>query len=95
MRATFVAFSLTLLAVSFGSVSADAKFRCHSIRDSALCLAQPGCWYDAPNNKGCQDGPRPAEDACGVHGSESICASDTTLGCAWNADEKKCVTETN
>jgi len=96
MRATIIAFSLALLALSFSGVSADAKkIRCSAIRDSALCLAQPTCWYDAPEGKGCVDGPPPAQDACGVHGSESICASDTTLGCAWNAGEKKCVTKAN
>lgn len=96
MRATFIAFSLALLVLAFTGVSADAeKVRCSAIRDSALCLAEPTCWYDAVDGKGCVDGPRPAQDACGVHESESICASDTTLGCAWNADNKKCVTKAN
>ena len=94
MRATFIAFSLALFALTFGDVSAHAeKVRCSAIRDSALCLAEPTCWFDAAENKGCVDGPPPAQDACGVHGGESICVSDTALGCAWNADDKKCVTK--
>jgi hypothetical protein len=96
MRATFIAFSLALLALMFGDVSANAeKVRCSAIRDSALCLAEPTCWFNAAENKGCVDGPPPAQDACGVHGGESICVSDTALGCAWNADDKKCVTKAN
>jgi hypothetical protein len=96
MRATIIAFSLALLAFAFTGVSAHAeKVRCSAIRDSAMCAERPDCWYDAKDNKGCLDGPRPAEDACSVHGSESICAADTSLGCAWNADDKKCVTKTN
>jgi hypothetical protein len=94
MRATFIAFSLALLALMFGDVSAHAeKVRCSAIRDSAMCAAEPSCWYDAAHHNGCLDGPRPAEDACNVHGGESICVSDTALGCAWNADEKKCVSK--
>ena len=96
MRATFIAFSLALLAVSFSGSFANAeKVRCTAIRDSAMCAERSDCWYDAKDNKGCLNGPRPAEDACSVHGSESICAADTSLGCAWNAGDKKCVTKAN
>lgn len=95
MRATFIAFSLALLVLVFTGVSADAKVRCSAIRDSAMCTEEPSCWYDAADNKGCLEGPRPAVDACGVHGSESICVADTSLGCTWNSDAKKCVTKAN
>jgi hypothetical protein len=96
MRATFIAFSFALLALSLSGVSANAeKVRCSAIRDSARCAAEPSCWYDAADGKGCLEGPRPAQDACGVHGSESICVSDTALGCVWNSGEKKCVTKAN
>ncbi len=96
MRATFIAFSLALLALAFtGSFANAEKVRCSAIRDSALCTEQPSCWYDAAEGKGCLEGPRPDADACGVHGSKSICVSDTSLGCVWNAGDKKCVTKAN
>jgi hypothetical protein len=95
MRSTILAFCLTLLAMTFGGTPADAeKVRCSAIRDSAMCVSEPTCWYDAVNNKGCLDGPRPDEDACAVHGGESTC-NTSSLGCAWNAGDTKCVTKPN
>ncbi len=95
MRPTIFAFCLALLAVTFFGPSAQAEgVRCQAIRDSAMCASEPSCWYDATNNKGCLPGPRPDEDGCAVHGSESICNS-SALGCAWNAADKKCAGKTN
>lgn len=92
MRPMFLMFLLTLAAMTFGGTPAGAeKVRCTAIRDSALCTAEPSCWYDAANNKGCLDGPPPAQDRCAVHGSESIC-STSSFGCTWNADNEACVT---
>lgn len=93
MRSTISAFCLALLAMTFGGTTADAEeVRCQAIRDSAMCVAEPTCWYDAVNNKGCLPGPRPDENACAVHGGESTC-NTSTLGCTWNAGDKTCVTK--
>jgi len=95
MRSTFIAVLFALSAVTFSGLSAQAEsVRCEAIRDSAMCVAEPSCWYDATNNKGCLPGPRPDEDGCAVHGSESIC-NNSTLDCAWNAADKKCASKTN
>lgn len=91
MRSTIFAFLLALLATSFTGAPANAeKVRCSAIRDSAMCLSEPSCWYDAVNNKGCLDGPRPEENPCAVHGSQSTCDT-SSLGCMWSAGENTCV----
>jgi hypothetical protein len=93
MRSTIFALLLVALTLSIGGTAAQAeKVRCSAIRDSAMCVAEPTCWYDAAHNNGCVDGPRPAEDRCGVHGSETIC-NTSSFGCAWNAAESKCVSK--
>lgn len=93
MRSTFVAFSLAIFALTLGGAAAAAKeVRCQAIRDSAMCVSEPTCWYDATNNKGCLPGPRPDEDRCAVHGSESICNS-SSFGCAWNSADSKCASK--
>ncbi|HUU24540.1 MAG TPA: hypothetical protein VMW68_03090 [Methyloceanibacter sp.] len=93
MRLTLSAFCLALLAVTFGGTPAGAEeVRCQAIRDSAMCVSEPTCWYDAANNKGCLPGPRPDEDACAVHHGESTC-NTSSLGCAWNAAGKTCVSK--
>jgi hypothetical protein len=90
MRSVFAAFYLAIAALSFGSVAVQAEeVRCQAIRDSAQCVAEPSCWYDAANNKGCLPGPRPDEDRCAVHGGESTC-NTSSFGCAWNESENKC-----
>jgi hypothetical protein len=90
MHPRFVAFPFAVLAIALGATPADAeKVRCSAIRDSAMCLSEPTCWFDAAGGKGCLDGPRPDEDACAVHGSESIC-NVSTLGCAWDAEGNRC-----
>jgi len=95
MRPTIIAFCLALLAMTFGGTPAEAEeVRCQAIRDSAMCVSEPSCWYDASNNQGCLPGPRPDEDGCAVHGSESIC-NNSMLDCAWNAADKKCAGKTN
>lgn len=89
MRSTLVAFLLASSVLMTGGGAEAEKTRCTAIRDSAMCTAEPDCWYDAANNKGCLDGPRPAEDRCAVHGSQSICNS-SSFGCAWDAASSKC-----
>jgi hypothetical protein len=93
MRLTIVAFFLALTGMPFSLSPASAEtVRCQAIRDSAMCVSEPTCWYDAVNNKGCLPGPRPDEDRCEVHGSESIC-NTSSFGCAWNAADQKCATK--
>ena len=93
MRSMISACLFALLAMTFTAGPAAAeKVRCSAIRDSAMCLSEPTCWYDAASNKGCLDGPRPDANACGVHGSESIC-NTSSFGCAWNPGDKKCATK--
>lgn len=93
MRSVFAALSLALLALSLGGTAADAEeVRCQAIRDSAMCVSEPSCWYDAVGNQGCLPGPRPDEDRCAVHGSESIC-NTSSFGCAWNAAAEKCASK--
>lgn len=95
MRPMICAFLFTLIAMTFsGSPATAEKVRCSAIRDSAMCVSEPTCWYDAVNNKGCLEGPRPAEDACAVHDSESTCDT-SSFGCTWNAGDKKCATKPN
>lgn len=95
MRPTVLALLLTLAAMTFGGTPAEAeKVRCGAIYDSALCTAEPSCWYDAANNKGCQDGPPPAQDRCAAHGSESTC-STSSFGCTWQVDGETCVSKAN
>lgn len=93
MRSVLPVFSLAILVMVLGGTAAQSeKVRCSAIRDSAMCVAEPSCWYDAANNKGCLDGPRPAEDRCAVHGSESIC-NTSSFGCTWNAGDSTCVSK--
>lgn len=90
MRSVFAAFSLAILALTLGGTAAQAEeVRCQAIRDSAMCVSEPTCWYDAAGNKGCLPGPRPDEDRCAVHGGEAICNA-SSFGCAWNAADDKC-----
>jgi len=90
MRFTIFAFLLALLAIPPATSAQAEKVRCSAIRDSAMCVSEPSCWYDAVNNKGCLDGPRPAENRCAVHRSQSTCDT-SSLGCMWSADEDGCV----
>ncbi|MGH6736696.1 MAG: hypothetical protein ACRECX_11545 [Methyloceanibacter sp.] len=92
MKPILSAVLLASLATVFSFPAHAEKVRCSAIRDSAMCVAEPSCWYDAANNKGCLDGPRPEENACAVHGSESTC-NTSSLGCTWSA-AGECVTKT-
>lgn len=98
MRSILVALLLALSTpTSTPAVAAETNMdteRCTAIRDSAQCVARSDCWYDAVKGKGCLKGPRPDEDACHVHGSQSIC-NVSTLGCTWNASDNKCVSTAN
>ena len=94
MRSMISACLFALLAMTFAAGPAVAeKVRCSAIRDSAMCLSEPTCWFDV-NGQGCSEGPRPAEDACAAHESDSIC-STSSLGCRWNPADKKCVSKAN
>jgi len=95
MRSTVVTFFLALMAMAFSFTPANAeKVRCQAIRDSAMCVSEPTCWYDAANNKGCLPGPNPDKNPCAVHSSDSIC-SVSALGCKWDPADKKCVSKSN
>lgn len=94
MRSMISACLFALLAMTFAAGPAVAeKVRCSAIRDSAMCLSEPTCWFDV-NGQGCSEGPRPAEDACAVHESASVC-STSTFGCGWSPADKKCVSKAN
>ncbi len=91
MRSMISAFLFALIAMTFVSGPAAAeKVRCSALRDSAMCVSEPTCWYDV-NGQGCSDGARPAEDVCSVHDGESTCNS-SSFGCRWNPADKKCAT---
>ena len=93
MRSGFIAFGITVMALSLGSTAVQAEqIRCQAIRDSARCAAQPECWYDAANNKGCLPGPAPASDPCANHSGEAVC-NTSSFGCTWNTGEEKCVSK--
>ena len=89
--ALIVGALLLLLAITFNANPAEAA-KCSGIRDSARCAAQPDCHFDV-NKRRCSQGPRPTEDACVVHVDKVVCTTDTTLGCAWSAEKKKCITK--
>lgn len=93
MRSGFVAIFVACIALSLGTTAAQAeKVRCSAIRDSAMCTAEPDCWFDAAHNKGCLDGPAPETDRCASHLGESTC-NTSSFGCTWNAGEEKCVSK--
>ena len=75
---------LSALAATLGS-SRAADDTCFKISDSAMCLAaSPRCHW-VGEERDCLDGPPPPQDACRAHGDKSICDSDATLGCRWDA----------
>ena len=93
MRSVFLTFCFAVMALTIGGPAVHAeKVRCSAIRDSAMCVSEPSCWYDAKGNKGCLDGPRPDEDRCIVHEGESTC-NTSTLNCAWNAETSNCASK--
>lgn len=93
MRATAIAFSFVLLALSLGTKTALAEeVRCQAIRDSAMCVSEPTCWYDAANNKGCLPGPAPSVDRCNSHLGEQTC-NTSSFGCMWNGAKAQCVSK--
>ena len=93
MRSGFITFSVVIVALSLsGTVVQAEEIRCQAIRDSARCAAQPECWYDAANNKGCLPGPAPAWDRCANHSGESVC-NTSSFGCTWNTNDQKCVSK--
>jgi hypothetical protein len=96
MRLPLIAFLMALFSLApVAAAEPDANtMRCTAIRDSAMCAARPDCWYDAAEGKGCLKGPRPAEDVCAVHGSQSICNA-SALGCSWDTSDNKCVSKAN
>ena len=86
---TLVLAAAALAATSVAGLSAEGQ-KCN-IRDSAMCLAEPGCHYDG-NRRGCYEGPHPG-DACAAHEDQSICDTDVSLGCKWDAEKKKCTSQ--
>ena len=98
MRSILVAFLLAVSTLtSTAAIAAEPDMdtvRCTAVRDSAQCTARADCWYDAKGGKGCLKGPRPDENPCQVHTSQSIC-DISTLGCVWNEAESTCVQKPN
>jgi hypothetical protein len=78
-----------IILAAMPSLNIQAQADECSIRDSAMCLANKNCHWDG-SKPGCYPGPAPYVDPCSVHEGEGICNSDTTLGCMWAADAKKC-----
>jgi hypothetical protein len=60
-----------------------------SIRDSALCVANPNCHWEY-SERSCEAGPPPYQDGCVSHEAKDVCNSDTTLGCKWSDADNKC-----
>lgn len=93
MRSSFIVFGLAIVTLTLiGTVVHAEKVRCSAIRDSAMCLSEPSCWYDAANNKGCLDGPAPNVDRCNSHVGESTC-NTSSFGCTWNTGAEACVSK--
>lgn len=90
MKLTIPALAAVILAATTCSALGDDSTKCH-IGDAALCLGQPGCHWDV-NKRGCYEGDLPAQDACAAHDAEGTCTT-SSLGCKWNAEEKKCASQ--
>jgi len=90
MRSMTVALSAALIALSAAPFEIAAADDCR-ISDSALCLANPNCHWDA-DKRGCEPGPLKAPDACSAHSDKGVCESDVTLGCKWSAEKNTCQT---
>ena len=93
MRRMIIAAIAVLIAIGSVTFEGRAAENC-MIGDSALCLADPDCHWDA-SRRGCYAGPRPSEDACAVHGDKGVCEADIALGCKWAAEQNKCAVKTN
>lgn len=91
MKTMILVFATATLAMTFGAAKAADSTKCH-IGDSALCLAEPGCFWDV-NKRGCYEGELPAQDACAAHETESVCVTDISLGCKWDAEKKTCASQ--
>ena len=89
---TIVAFFIAL-AFAPGASIAETAEKC-MIGDAALCLANPDCHWEA-DKRGCYPGPAEYQDSCSVHGDQTICDLDTTLGCKWSSSTNKCETKTD
>ena len=76
------------LPFAIAGVPSRAAEEC-SIRDSSLCVANPNCHWEY-SRRSCESGPPPYQDGCFSHEAKDICNSDTSLGCKWSEDEKKC-----
>ena len=87
MRNMIVVLIAVLLALSLSTCASAAPDEC-SIRDSALCLANPNCHWDG-EKRGCYPGPLEAADVCVVHEDKAICDT-SSLGCKWSEATNKC-----
>ena len=93
MRGIFALIIALPVALGASNVAMGAGEECF-IGDSALCLANPNCHWEG-EKRGCYPGPAQHQDACAAHTDQGVCDTDTTLGCKWSADTKKCETKTN
>jgi hypothetical protein len=89
MRSLFV----VLIALPFviAGLSPSLAEEC-SIRDSAMCVANPNCHWEY-SQRSCEPGPPPYQDGCVSHEAKDICNSDTALGCKWSDADNKCESE--
>ena len=88
MRRTSVTLIAALVALGAGAFASAAFENCRT-GDSALCAAEPNCHWDY-ERRGCYEGAPVQEDACAAHGDPTICDTDLTFGCKWNAESKQC-----
>ena len=91
MRTLTLALAAVTLVASLSAAMSEETKKCH-IGDAALCMAEPGCHWDV-NKRGCYEGPLPGQDACAAHETESVCDTDVSLGCKWDAEKKTCASQ--
>ena len=89
MRSMIFGLVVGLAALGAGASKGAAEETC-SIRDSALCLANPNCHWEY-QKRGCYPGPGAKEDGCAAHEDQAICDADDSIGCKWAAEKNKCV----
>ena len=88
MRRMSVTLIAALVALGVSAFASAAFEKCRT-GDSALCAADPNCHWDY-ERRGCYEGAPVHEDACAAHEDPTICDTDVTIGCKWNAESKQC-----
>ena len=88
MRRLSIILVAALTSLAVGAFVAAAVEGCRT-GDSAICISDPNCHWDY-ERRGCYEGAPVQEDACAAHGDPTICDTDLTFGCKWNAESKQC-----